>query len=162
MNQTGLSRGCHHSGQGWQQVTPALPTLPEPPWPSPAALTLHDLLQLHLQGLHCPAGVVAGRALDAVDGQTPVHHGCHIIILQENHTVGVLDDSTEGTQRASHPALGSPSLSSHPKRSSWVEEFPRLLKSVKAVPGKCIPPCSWNWVFSTWPMEVDFLHPAHY
>lgn len=95
-----------------------------PPRCQPAALTLHDLLQLHLQGLHGPARVVAGRALDAVDGQTPVHHGRHVVILQEDHAVGVLDDSTVGTQGTSHPALGSCSPSSHPTCSS-----PHLLKS---------------------------------
>lgn len=127
--QAGPSSACHHSGQGWHQVTPAphtLTQLPRPPRWQPAALTLHDLLQLHLQGLHGPARVVASRALDAVDGQTPVHHGRHVVILQEDHTVGVLNDSTVGTQGTSHPALGS-FLSS--PCSSGVEEFPRFLKS---------------------------------
>lgn len=102
-------------------------TSPTPPRCQAAALTLHDLLQLHLQGLHGPARVVSGRALDAVDGQTPVHHGRHIIILQEDHTVGVLNHSTVGTQGTSHPALGRCSPSSQPTCSSGVEEFPRLL-----------------------------------
>lgn len=89
-----------------------LDTASMPPRCQPAALTLHDLLQLHLQGLYGPARVVTSCALDTVDGQTPVHHGCHIVILQEDHTVGVLDDSTVGTQGTSHPVLGS-FLSSH-------------------------------------------------
>lgn len=54
-------------------------------------LTLHDLLELHLQGLDGAGWIVSGRALYPVDGQTAIHHGSHIVVLQEDHAVRVLD-----------------------------------------------------------------------
>lgn len=54
-------------------------------------LTLHDLLQLHLQGLDGAGRVVSGPALYPVDGQAALHHGGHVVVLQEDHAVGVLD-----------------------------------------------------------------------
>lgn len=54
-------------------------------------LTLHDLLQLHLQGLDGPGWVVTGPALYPVDGQPALRHGGHVVILQIDDAVGVLD-----------------------------------------------------------------------
>lgn len=54
-------------------------------------LTLHDLLQLHLQGLDSAGWIVSGRAFYPVDRQPAVHHCSHIIVLQEDHTVCVLN-----------------------------------------------------------------------
>lgn len=56
-------------------------------------LTLHDLLQLHLQGLDGSGWIVSGPALYPVDGQPALRHGGHIVILQEDHAIGVLDHS---------------------------------------------------------------------
>ncbi len=60
-------------------------------------LTLHDLLQLHLQGLDGTGRVISCCALDPMDGETAVTHGCDIIILEEDDLIGVLDDSTAVT-----------------------------------------------------------------
>lgn len=60
-------------------------------------LTLHDLLQLHLQGLDGTGGVVSGSPSYPVDGQPAFHYGSHIIVFQEDHPVCVLDHGTAGT-----------------------------------------------------------------
>lgn len=54
-------------------------------------LTLHDLLQLHLQGLDGSGWVITGPALYPVDGQPALRHGGHVVILQVDHAVGVFD-----------------------------------------------------------------------
>lgn len=54
-------------------------------------LTLHDLLQLHLQGLDGSGRVVTGPALYPVDGQPTLRHGGHVVILQVDDAVGVFD-----------------------------------------------------------------------
>ena len=61
-------------------------------------LTLHDLLQLHLQGLDGPGRVVSSPAFYPVDGQPALHHGGHIVILQEDHPICVLDHCTVMTR----------------------------------------------------------------
>ena len=59
--------------------------------------TLHDLLQLHLQGLDGTCWVVSDGAFDPVDGQASVRHGGHVVILQEDDAVGVLNHGTATT-----------------------------------------------------------------
>lgn len=54
-------------------------------------LTLHNLLQLHLQGLDGTGWIVPSLAFHPVDGQPAVTHGSHVVILQEDHTVCVLN-----------------------------------------------------------------------
>lgn len=54
-------------------------------------LTLHDLLELHLEGLDGSGWVVTGPALYPVDRQAALRHSGHVIILQEDHAVGVFD-----------------------------------------------------------------------
>lgn len=65
--------------------------------PPPDGLTLHDLLQLHLQGLDGPRWVVTGPALYPVDGQPALRHGGHVVILQEDDAVGVFDHGAVAT-----------------------------------------------------------------
>lgn len=61
-------------------------------------LTLHDLLQLHLQGLDGSGRVVSYCALYPVYGQPAFHHSSHIIVLQKYYAVGVLDHCTANTR----------------------------------------------------------------
>lgn len=61
---------------------------------SKPARTFHDLLQLHLQGLDGTGRIVPSSALDPVNGQPAIHHGGHIVVLQEDHPVCVLDHGT--------------------------------------------------------------------
>lgn len=59
--------------------------------------TLHDLLDFHLESGDLSAlGFVALvlTASDAVDGQSTVSDRSNVIILHEDHLVGVLDDGT--------------------------------------------------------------------
>lgn len=66
---------------------------------SDLSLTLHDLLQLHLQGLDCTSWVVSCAALYSVDGQAALHHSSHVVILKEDHAVCMLDHSAITTKQ---------------------------------------------------------------
>lgn len=66
-------------------------------------LTLHDLLQLHLQGLDGSRWVVSKCALYPVDGQPAFHHSSHIIVLQKYHPVGVLDHGAAVARKTAKP-----------------------------------------------------------
>ena len=46
-------------------------------------VALHDLLDLHLKGGDLPGQVAL--LVVPVDGQDPQLHGCHIVVLQEDH-----------------------------------------------------------------------------
>ena len=46
-------------------------------------VALHDLLDLHLEGGDLPGQVAL--LVVPVDGQDPQLHGCHIVVLQEDH-----------------------------------------------------------------------------
>lgn len=56
-------------------------------------LTFHDLLQFQLQGLDGSSWVVPGSAIDSVNGEFSIHYSCHVVILQEDHSVGVFNHS---------------------------------------------------------------------
>ena len=46
-------------------------------------VALHDLLDLHFEGGDLPSQVAL--LVVPVDGQDPQLHGCHIVVLQEDH-----------------------------------------------------------------------------
>lgn len=70
-------------------------------WTQDPSLTLHDLLELHLQGLDGTGWIVSGPALYPVDRQPAFWNGGHIIILQEDHAVCVLNHCTVLMREAS-------------------------------------------------------------
>lgn len=59
-----------------------------------SVLTFHDLLDFHLQGDDLSHRGVIHITVNAVNGQTAILDSCHIIIFQEDHLVGVLNDGT--------------------------------------------------------------------
>lgn len=62
--------------------------------PALACLTLHDLLQLHLQGLDGTSRMISHSPFDPVDGQTTFRHSSDVAVFQEDDSVRVLDHST--------------------------------------------------------------------
>jgi len=81
-------------------------------WDRLLLLTLHDLLELHLQSLDGSGWVVPGGPLNPVDGQAALAHRRHVVVLQEDHPVGVLDQRAAmatGRRETSHQPI-SPHL----------------------------------------------------
>lgn len=71
----------------------------------PRDFTLHNLLKFHLQGLDGTSRVIARCAFNPVDGKTAIDHSCYIIIFKENHSVGMLNDSTIKAYTICHKTL---------------------------------------------------------
>lgn len=53
-------------------------------------LTLHDLLEFHLEGLHSSARMVSCSSFNSMDRKTALHHCCNIVIFKKDDTIGVL------------------------------------------------------------------------
>lgn len=57
-------------------------------------LTLHDLLQLHLEGLHSTSRVISRSPFNSMDRKTAVYHCCDIIVFKKDDAIGMFYDST--------------------------------------------------------------------
>lgn len=62
--------------------------------PALVHLTLHDLLQLHLQGLDGASRMISHSAFDPVDGQTTFWHSSDVVVFQEDDPVRVFNHGT--------------------------------------------------------------------
>lgn len=82
-------------------------------------LTLHDLLQLHLQGLDGAGWVVSSPPFYPMDGQPAFHYGSNIVVFQEDHPVCVLDHCAAGTKATDQKLY----LFDFETNISWVECF---------------------------------------
>lgn len=129
MLQTGPSSACHHSGQGWHQVTPALCTLTQHPCPPGASQQLSPFMI-------CCSSIC--RVCTARPGWSPAVRLTRWMDRRPSTTAATSSSSRKITRlvcsmtalwghRGHHTLFWA--ASSHPTCSSRVEEFPRLLKS---------------------------------